>query len=91
MPSQQQRYIAYLVRLWQTGLADTPIWRASLEDPHTGERRSFANLDVLFAFLEARTYGSSRPYLGDHPVIEEEQVDGWIQLDQRLQKTDPEP
>jgi hypothetical protein len=36
--------------LWQEG-KDTN-WRASLENPHTGERRGFSNLESLFAFLQ---------------------------------------
>jgi hypothetical protein len=29
------------------------IWRASVEDAHSGERRAFADLAALFAFLQA--------------------------------------
>jgi hypothetical protein len=50
-PIDPARYHAYLLRLWQTGEDDTAEWRALLEDPHTGERRGFADLDSLFAFL----------------------------------------
>ena len=43
-------YRAFLLRLWQT--PETPGgWRASLEDPHTGERRAFGSLAELTAFL----------------------------------------
>jgi hypothetical protein len=48
------RYRAYLLRLWETPPADESTvggWRCSLEDPHTGERRGFPTLDLLFAFL----------------------------------------
>ena len=45
-------YIAYLVRLWRPGSSQSPAWRASVEDPHSGERRAFADLASLFAFLE---------------------------------------
>jgi hypothetical protein len=34
------------------------VWRASVESPHTGERYGFANLEVLFAFLEEKTGAS---------------------------------
>jgi hypothetical protein len=30
-------------------------WRASLENPHTGERLGFSNLERLFAFLIDQT------------------------------------
>jgi len=47
-----QRYRAYLLRLWQTGEDETAAWRALLEDPRTGERHGFADLNSLFAFLD---------------------------------------
>ncbi|MBU0495306.1 MAG: hypothetical protein KKA73_22730 [Chloroflexi bacterium] len=50
-------YQAYLVRLWQSDTAEGPVWRASLESPHTGERQAFASLDALFAFLAEQTEG----------------------------------
>ena len=52
MTTQPRRYMAYLVRLWQVNGEGQPAWRASIEDPHTGERRGFADLPGLFAFLE---------------------------------------
>ena len=57
--TEQQRYLAYMVRLWQVSSDGEVTWRASLESPHTGERHGFANLETLFAFLEERT--GSRP------------------------------
>ncbi len=48
-------YLAYLLRLWQANSSEQRIWRASLENPHTGERHAFATLDALFAFLGAET------------------------------------
>jgi hypothetical protein len=53
-----RRYLSYLLRLWQESDGDAAIWRASLESPQTGERRGFANLASLVAFLEEQT-GSS--------------------------------
>jgi hypothetical protein len=48
-------YFSYLLRLWCSN-SETPfIWRASLENPMTGERHGFENLKNLFAFLEATT------------------------------------
>jgi hypothetical protein len=52
MSREQGRYISYLLRLWQTRREGKLIWRASLESPHTGERRGFTNLEELFGFLE---------------------------------------
>ncbi len=52
MPTESRRYLAYMLRLWQAGSGGEPVWRASLESPHTGERHNFASLDLLFAFLK---------------------------------------
>ena len=52
---QSSYYLSYLLRLWRSGRDDTAVWRASLESPIAGERRGFANLRDLFAFLEAVT------------------------------------
>jgi hypothetical protein len=53
-------YAAYLLRLWRETGRETAQWRASLQNPHTGERVGFASLGELFAFLEEET-GSSSP------------------------------
>jgi hypothetical protein len=59
--TEQRRYRAYLLRLWQVAGEDGhPIWRAALEDARTGERRGFADLARLFAFLEEQTAGWTR-------------------------------
>jgi hypothetical protein len=42
---------SYLLRLWCAGEPQSGNWRASLEDPFTGERVGFASLEQLFAFL----------------------------------------
>ena len=55
-------YVSFLLRLWrvsdegksQPG-AKKAEWRASLENPHTGERKGFTDLDELFSFLWAQT------------------------------------
>ena len=49
--TEASRYQAYLLRLWLTGDDDAAVWRASLEDPRTGERRGFADVNSLLAFL----------------------------------------
>ena len=55
-------YVSFLLRLWQVSdegksqpSPKKAVWRASLENPHTGERKGFANLDELFDFLRAQT------------------------------------
>jgi hypothetical protein len=47
-------YLAYLLRLWQVQDKGKIGWRASLENVHTGEKRAFAHLDELVAFLRER-------------------------------------
>ncbi len=53
--NEQQRYLSYLLRLWQTSDGEDQVWRASLETPGTGERRGFASLEDVFDFLLAQT------------------------------------
>ncbi len=55
MTTQEPRYLAFMLRLWQVRDNDEFAWRASLEDPHTGERRGFASLEMLVAFLREQT------------------------------------
>ena len=52
---RERRYLSYLVRLWPTRNEGEDVWRASLENPRTRERRGFASLDELFAFLRQQT------------------------------------
>jgi hypothetical protein len=52
------RQRVYILRFWETRSLppDAPItWRFSAQDPQTGERRGFADLDGLMAFLAAQT------------------------------------
>lgn len=57
--TEPRRYRAYLLRLWLAeGEDGQPVWRASLESAQTGERRGFADLGSLFAFLEQQTGGN---------------------------------
>lgn len=63
MVIEQQRYLAYMLRLRQVSGEGEPVWRASLESPHTGERYGFANLESLFTFLkeEAARQAADQP------------------------------
>lgn len=48
-------YLAYMLRLWRAGSrGGQPVWRASLENPHTGERLAFGVVEDLFAYLTER-------------------------------------
>jgi hypothetical protein len=60
MVGKRSDYISYMLRLWRANGDEAPgrdeeaLWRASLEDAHTGERCGFASLDELFNFLRRR-------------------------------------
>jgi hypothetical protein len=60
----KRRYFSYLLRLWQAGTGQGAAWRASLEEIPTGERRAFASLDDLFAYLREQTRASPPPEEG---------------------------
>ena len=61
MRSEASGYFSYLVRLWNAGSDDAPVWRASLEEPHTGERHSFPDVKSLCMFLKEQVHtGSSQ-------------------------------
>ncbi len=52
VPSKYSTYVAYMLRLWRAGgRAGLPVWRASLENPHTGERLAFGDAKDLLTFL----------------------------------------
>lgn len=44
-------YFSYLLRVWRVVRDDELVWMASLVDPRTGARQSFASLEDLYAFL----------------------------------------
>ncbi len=50
--NEDKEYRAYLIRLWPVHSGGQTVWRASAEDAHSGERRAFADLAHLFAFLQ---------------------------------------
>ena len=58
MDSQRQ-YRAYLLRLWRDGPQQR--WHATLEEPQTGARHSFATREELFDFLARQTDDVTAP------------------------------
>jgi hypothetical protein len=49
------RYRSYLLTFWEERRQDpaaSVVWRFSLEDPRTGQRRGFADLEALMAALQ---------------------------------------
>jgi hypothetical protein len=55
MNDDKPNYLAFLVRLWQAGDDGEPTWHASIDNPHTAERRYFADLEALYAFFVEQT------------------------------------
>jgi hypothetical protein len=53
MPSSTPPFLSYLLRLWLAGDNDHPQWRIALIDPQASEKRCFASLEDLVAFLQA--------------------------------------
>jgi len=52
--------LIYLLHLWQERSpqpGSPEVWRISLEGPHTGQRRGFADLEGLFGFLREQLGG----------------------------------
>ena len=45
-----QRYFSYMLRLWRDEV--NPTWRTSIEDPHTGERKFFPDLEALCNYVQ---------------------------------------
>jgi hypothetical protein len=60
MMVERPGYLAYMLRMWRVEAEDGPVWRASVESPHTGERVGFGSLETLFAFLVEKTGGDVR-------------------------------
>jgi hypothetical protein len=72
MIDSQRTYHAYLLRLWRVNSGRSTVWHASLEDSRTGERKGFADLPGLWAFLEEQTRAGDQPSTnarGDTKVI----------------------
>ncbi len=56
MKREQYDYLSYLLRLWPVGVKDGKyIWRGSLENIHTGERKGISSLEDLYIFLQQQT------------------------------------
>lgn len=71
MDSQNDTYLAYLLRLWRVRETQDK-WRVSLEDARTRELRGFASLEEVFAFLN-REVISQEDY-EDTAKVDEEQL-----------------
>lgn len=55
MSHDRPRYLSYLIRMWRVKGMRGWQWRASLEDPGSGERHAFPSLELMFSFLQTQT------------------------------------
>lgn len=55
---EARRYRSYILRLWEVGTNGQTVWRASLQDAHTGDRLGFSGLEQLNDYLRHLTAGS---------------------------------
>ena len=51
----ERHYQAYLLRCWAEPMAETVIWRFSLENISSGKRIGFAKLSDVLKFLDEQT------------------------------------
>ena len=54
------RYRSYLLSFWEERSTDPDspvVWRFSLQDPRTGQRRGFASLEEAVVFLQTEMVG----------------------------------
>lgn len=61
MRVEQPQNLSYLLHLWQVERNDESLWWASLENPRTGERQTFADLAELHVFLDEKTVHWCQP------------------------------
>ena len=76
-PALPKRFL-YVLTLWQERpeIDDQPaVWRYSLEDPYSGERRGFGSLDGVTAFLRDRVGGGAEGNGGDRENLVKSQLD----------------
>jgi hypothetical protein len=56
-----RRYMAFMLRLWETADGDQECWRASLQQVPGRERRGFDDLEKLFAYLRLQVTEEAAP------------------------------
>jgi len=73
MAHRPSAYQAYLLRLWRVEHQSRCEWRASLQSAHSSERRAFASLEQLVAFLRktCQSEGPEPPQSSGNAVNDE--------------------
>ncbi|MFI5180725.1 MAG: hypothetical protein ACHQPI_04990 [Thermoanaerobaculia bacterium] len=54
-----------ILRLWREGDAADAIWRCSVQDPASRQRRGFSDIPDLLSFLQSLTASSDTPRTAD--------------------------
>ncbi len=54
MTEKSRQYLAYMLRVWSIKDDQKVLWRASLQNAQTSERRGFASLEDLFEYLRSQ-------------------------------------
>jgi hypothetical protein len=55
----QVPYHAYLLKLWPVISNENTLWRLVLENPYTGKRLGFKDLEAFVHFLRSLTQGKA--------------------------------
>jgi hypothetical protein len=87
----KQGYRAYMLRLRRTDGAHS-AWRATLEEPTTGERHAFASLDEMTTWLREQTSEGAGNQAGQRPgwpqeASRHEQGERWDSTDSSKEET----
>ena len=48
---ETEAYRSFLLRIWREGAVRKYVWRISIEEPLSGERKGFTGLGGLFEYL----------------------------------------
>ncbi len=54
MAKKEPRHLAFLIKLWQVRSEGQMVWRGSLDDAHSGEKKGFGDPASIFAFLQEK-------------------------------------
>ena len=57
----RERDHTFLIRIWETGKPETPVWRVSIENTRTREMTGFDSLGELVEFLRIAMSEDSSP------------------------------
>ncbi len=66
--TERKRYFSYLLRVWLAEEGSQPQWRASLEDPLTGERQGFSSLEDVCRYLKRQIQPGAEEMEGNKEV-----------------------